>query len=180
MSEPASSPSDTPRPVPEIPDPTKGLRAVYAAVLVLEAIVVGLALLVLPKFGVGATPLGVGLIGGLAVAMVLASGVQRRPWGLGVALALQVATIACGLLVPALALVGLIFAAVWAGILLMARDVRRRYARGELPAQVAARDAAARAGSTAGRRPSGDGRGRATAVARPGCRTSESCRAVAP
>ena len=107
MSELASSPSDTPRPISEIPDPTKGLRAVYAAVLVLEAIVVGLALLVLPKFGVGATPLGVGLIGGLAVAMVLASGVQRRPWGLAVALALQVATIACGLLVPALALVGL-------------------------------------------------------------------------
>jgi hypothetical protein len=150
MSESASSASDTPRGAtprfPEIPDPTKGLRAVYAAVLVLEAIVVGLALLVLPKFGVGATPLGLGLIGGLAVAMVLASGVQRRPWGLGVALALQVATIACGLLVPALALVGLIFAAVWAGILLMARDVRRRYVRGELPAQVAARDAAARAG----------------------------------
>ena len=41
------------RPVPEIPDPTKGLRGVYAAVLVLEAIVVGLALLVLPKFGAG-------------------------------------------------------------------------------------------------------------------------------
>lgn len=134
-----------PRPVPETPDPTKGPRAVYAAVLVLEAIVVGLALLVLPKFGAGATPLGVGLISGLAVAMVLAAGVQRRPWGLGVALALQVATIACGLLVPALALVGLIFAAVWAGILLMVRDVRRRYARGELPAQVAARDAADRA-----------------------------------
>ena len=153
MNEPASAASDTPRGatprLPEIPDPTKGLRGVYAAVLVLEAIVVGLALLVLPKFGVGATPLGVGLIGGLAVAMVLASGVQRRPWGLGVALALQVATIACGLLVPALALVGLIFAAVWAGILLMARDVRRRYARGELPAQVAAR-AAARAGVDGG------------------------------
>ena len=81
--------------------------------------------------------------------MVLASGVQRRPWGLGVALALQVATIACGLLVPALALVGLIFAAVWAGILLMARDVRRRYARGELPAQVAARTAADRAAAEA-------------------------------
>jgi hypothetical protein len=154
MSESASSASDIPRGatprLPEIPDPAKGLRAVFAAVLVLEAIVVGLALLVLPKFGVGATPLGVGLIGGLAVAMVLASGVQRRPWGLGVALALQVATIACGLLVPALALVGLIFAAVWAGILLMAREVRRRYARGELPAQVAARDAAARAGVDGG------------------------------
>ena len=44
---------------------------------------------------------------------------------------------------PAIA-VGLIFAAVWTGILLMARDVRRRYARGELPAQVAAREAARR------------------------------------
>jgi uncharacterized protein DUF4233 len=154
VSEPASSASDTPRGATprssDIPDPTKGLRGVYAAVLVLEAIVVGLALLVLPKFGVGATPLGVGVIGGLAVVMVLASGVQRRPWGLGVALALQVATIACGLLVPALALVGLIFAAVWAGILLMARDVRRRYARGELPAQVAARAAAAGAGVDGG------------------------------
>ena len=129
-------------PGPTVPDPTRGLRGVYAAVLVLEAIVVGLALLVLPKFGVGATPLGVGLIGGLAVAMVVASGLQRRPWGLGLAVGLQVATIACGLLVPALAVVGLIFAAVWTGILLMARDVRRRYARGELPAQVAAREAA--------------------------------------
>ena len=132
----------TDAPGPTVPDPTRGLRGVYAAVLVLEAIVVGLALLVLPKSGVGATPLGVGLIGGLAVAMVVASGLQRRPWGLGFALGLQVATIACGLLVPALAVVGLIFAAVWTGILLMARDVRRRYARGELPAQVAAREAA--------------------------------------
>ena len=45
---------------------------------------------------------------------------------------------------PALAIVGLLFAAVWAGILLMARDVARRYARGELPAQRAAREAAER------------------------------------
>ena len=132
----------TDAPGPTVPDPTRGLRGVYAAVLVLEAIVVGLALLVLPKFGVGATPLGVGLIGGLAVAMVVASGLQRRPWGLRLALALQVATVACGLLVPALGVMGLVFAAVWTGILLMARDVRRRYARGELPAQVAAREAA--------------------------------------
>ena len=42
----------------------KGLRGVFAATLVLEAIVVLLALLVLPKFGGGATPLGVGLIVG--------------------------------------------------------------------------------------------------------------------
>jgi hypothetical protein len=128
-------------PVREVPDPRKGLRGVYAAVLVLEAVVVGLALLVLPK-GAGATPLGFALIGGLAVAILVASGLQRRPWGLALALVLQAATIACGLLVPALAIVGLVFSAVWAGILVMARDVGRRYARGELPAQRAAREAA--------------------------------------
>ena len=129
-------------PAPQIPDPTKGLRGVFAALLVLEAIVVGLALLVLPKFGTGATPLGIALIGGVAVAMVVASGLQRRPWGLGLAIALQVAVVACGLLVPALGLMGLVFAAVWGGILLMRRDVLRRMERGELPAQQAARDAA--------------------------------------
>jgi hypothetical protein len=127
---------------PEVPDPLKGLRGVYAALLVLEAIVVGLALLVLPKFGAGATPLGIALIGGVAVLMIVAAGLQRRPWGLGLALALQVATVACGLLVPALAIMGLVFAAVWAGILLMRRDVVRRMERGELPAQRAAREAA--------------------------------------
>ena len=52
-----------------------------------------------------------GSIAGLAVLMLVAAGVQRRPWGLGLALALQVATIACGLLVPALGLMGVIFAA---------------------------------------------------------------------
>jgi hypothetical protein len=129
-------------PVPQIPDPTKGLRGVYAALLVLEAIVVGLALLVLPKFGTGATPLGIALIGGVAVAMIVASGLQRRPWGLQLALTLQVAAVACGLLVPALAIMGLVFAAVWGGILLMRRDVLRRMERGELPAQRAAQQAA--------------------------------------
>jgi hypothetical protein len=133
-------------PVPQIPDPTKGLRGVYAALLVLEAIVVGLALLVLPKFGSGATPLAVALIGGVAVAMVVASGLQRRPWGLRLAIALQVAAVACGLLVPALGFMGLVFAAVWGAILLMRRDVLRRMERGELPAQRAAQQSARDAG----------------------------------
>jgi hypothetical protein len=126
-------------PVP-IPDPTAGLRGVFAALLVLESIVVALALLVLPKVGTGATPLGVGLIGGLSLAMIVAAGLQRRPWGLPVALALQAATVLCGLLVPALGIMGLVFGAVWGGILLMRRDVRRKMERGELPAQQAHRE----------------------------------------
>ncbi len=135
---PATSAADGPlgpaKPAP--PDPLKGLRGVYAAVLVLESIVVGLALLVLPKFGTGATPVGVAVIATLAVAMVAAAGLQRRPWGLGLALGLQVLTILAGLVwVPALAVLGVVFALVWGGILLMRRDLLGRMARGELPSQ---------------------------------------------
>jgi hypothetical protein len=117
------------------PDPMKGLRGVFAATLTLEAIVVGLALLVLPKFGAGATPLGVAVIGALAVLMLVAAGLQRPPWGLGLALGLQVAVIACGLFVPALGVMGVVFAAVWGWLLYLRRNVARRMARGELPSQ---------------------------------------------
>jgi hypothetical protein len=114
----------------------KGLRGVFAAVLVLEAIAVALSMLVLPKDDPGTNSIAVALITALAVLMVLAAGLQRRPWGLGVALGLQVATIVVGLvLVPALAVMGVVFALVWAGILWLRRDVKGRMERGELPSQ---------------------------------------------
>jgi len=117
------------------PDPMKGLRGVYAATLTLEAIVVALSLLVLAKFGDGATPFGVAVISALAVVMVVAAGLQRRPWGLWLALGLQAVMIACGLLVPALGVMGVVFALVWGGILLMRRDLLGKMAGGELPSQ---------------------------------------------
>ncbi|MGI5131688.1 DUF4233 domain-containing protein [Pseudonocardia sp. CA-107938] len=118
------------------PDPMKGIRGVFAMTLVLEAIVVGLALLVLPKFGGAPSGAAFGLIGGLAVAMVVASGLQRRSWGLAVALVLQVAVIVAGfVLVPALGVMGLVFAAVWLFLLWLRREVTRRMAAGQLPAQ---------------------------------------------
>jgi hypothetical protein len=113
----------------------RGVRGVFALTLVLESIVVALALLVLPKFGEGATPLGVAVIAALAVAMIVAAGLQRRPWGLWLALGLQVVMIACGLLVPALGVMGVVFGLVWGGLLLLRRDVARKMARGELPSQ---------------------------------------------
>lgn len=120
-------------------DPLKGLRGVFAAVLLLESIVVALALLVLPKFGGGAGPVATTVVGGLAVLMLVVAFVQRRPWGLAVALALQVAMIVCGfLVVVGLGVLGVVFALVWAALLLMRRDVAGRMARGELPAQRAA------------------------------------------
>lgn len=116
-------------------DPMRGLRGVFAATLALEAIVVALSLLVFSKFGAGATAPGVAAILGLAGAMVVAAGLQRRPWGLGLALALQIAMIACGLLVPVLGVLGVLFGLVWAGLLLFRREVVRRMERGELPSQ---------------------------------------------
>lgn len=118
------------------PDPLKGIRGVYAAVLALESIVVGLALLVLPKFGPGATPLGVSVLGGLAVVMLLSAFVQRTSWGLTLALALQVITIVAGFVfVTALGVMGIVFALVWVGILLLRRDLVGKMERGELPSQ---------------------------------------------
>ncbi|MCO1656559.1 DUF4233 domain-containing protein [Pseudonocardia humida] len=123
-------------PAPAPPDPLKGLRGVYAAILVLESIAVALSMLVLPKDDPGTNSIAITLITGLTVLMVVAAGLQRRPWGLGLALGLQVATIVVGLvLLPALAVMGVVFAVVWGGILWMRRDVQARMARGELPSQ---------------------------------------------
>ena len=130
-----------PTPAPAPVDPLKGLRGVFAAVLVLESITVALSMLVLPKIDPGTNSIAVALISVLAVLMVVGAGLQRRPWGLGFALGLQVVTIVVGLvLVPALAVMGVVFALVWGGILWMRRDVQRRMARGELPSQRAAAD----------------------------------------
>ncbi len=118
------------------PDPMKGIRGVFAATLILEAIVVLLALLVFARFGNGPAPVGVTIIVVLAVLMIVGSGLQRRSWGLGYALALQATTIVAGfvLTVP-LGVIGVIFALVWGGLLLMRRDVAQKMARGELPSQ---------------------------------------------
>jgi hypothetical protein len=126
--------SDSSAPAP--PDPMKGIRGVFAATLVLEAIVVLLALLVFARFGSGPAPVGIAVIIGLALLMIVGSGLQRRPWGLGFALVLQAATIVAGfVLVIPLGVVGIVFALVWLGLLLMRRDVARKMARGELPSQ---------------------------------------------
>lgn len=121
---------------PPATDPMKGIRGIFAATLILEAIVVLLALLVLPKFGDGATAVGVTTMVVIAMAMILASGLQRRPWGLTVAIGLQVVTIVAGFwLVTALGIMGVVFAIVWAVLVWMRFDVGRRMERGQLPSQ---------------------------------------------
>ena len=108
------------------PDPLRGLRGIFAGTLVMEAIVVGLALLVVGRFsgGVGG-PAGWYTVG-LALGMLMAAFVQRRPWGLGLALALQVAMVAGWFAHPALGAMGLLFVLVWVYLLHLRTEVLRR------------------------------------------------------
>ena len=57
----------------------------------------------------------------LAVLCVLDAGLLRRPLGITVGWALQVATLACAVIVPLMALVGLLFGALWVTALVLGR-----------------------------------------------------------
>ncbi|MGH4010354.1 MAG: DUF4233 domain-containing protein [Pseudonocardiaceae bacterium] len=108
-------------------DPLQGLRGVFAGTLVMEAIVVGLALLVVHRLGGGIAGSAGWYTAGLALAMVLAAGVQRRRWGLGLALALQVAMVAGWFAHPALGGLGILFVLVWGYLLYVRWAVARRW-----------------------------------------------------
>jgi len=112
-------------------DPLRGLRGIFAGTLVMEAIVVGLALLVVNRIGGGLGAPAGWYTAGLALAMVVAAFVQRRSWGLGLALVLQIAMVVGWFAHPALGALGLLFLLVW-GFLLYVRWVVVR--RQRLPA----------------------------------------------
>jgi Protein of unknown function (DUF4233) len=106
------------RPVPA--DPLRGLRGVFAGTLAMEAIVVGLALLVVDRIGGGLGGLAGWYTAALALAMVVAACGQSRPWGLGLGLTLQVAMVAGWFAYPPLGALGMLFVLVW-GYLLYVR-----------------------------------------------------------
>ncbi|MGH3513568.1 MAG: DUF4233 domain-containing protein [Pseudonocardiaceae bacterium] len=111
---------------PVQPDPLRGLRGIFAGTLLMEAIVVGLALLVVNRIGAGfGAPAG-WYTAALALAMVVAVFVQRRSWGLGLALALQVAMVVGWFASPALGALGLLFLLVWGFLLYVRWTVQRR------------------------------------------------------
>ena len=107
-------------------DPLQGLRGVFAGTLVMEAVVVGLALLVVDRLGGGIDGPAGWYTAGLALAMVIAAGVQRRRWGLGLALILQVAMVAGWFAHPALGGLGILFVLVWGYLLYVRWAVARR------------------------------------------------------
>jgi hypothetical protein len=101
------------------------VRGIAAAVLVFEGMVVFFATLVALDLSDvdDATLWWTG--GTLAVACVLAAGLLGRPWGYVVGSVLQAVVIAAGLLVPAMFLLGVVFAALWFLALHLGRKVAR-------------------------------------------------------
>jgi hypothetical protein len=104
------------------------VRGIAAAVLVFEGMVVFFATLVALDLSDvdDATLWWTG--GTLAVACVLAAGLLGRPWGYLAGSALQVLVVAAGFLVPAMFVLGLVFAALWFLALHLGRKVARMQA----------------------------------------------------
>ncbi|SFW73815.1 DUF4233 domain-containing protein [Amycolatopsis australiensis] len=116
-------------------DPMKGFRGVMSGTLILEAITVALALPVVDKFG-GGISTGTGwTVVAVAVVLVLTCGFVKRPWAVPLILALQVVLIALVFWLPAIAVMGVLFLAVWLWLLWLRRDVARRMAAGTLASQ---------------------------------------------
>ena len=108
-----SESSPAPEPVPLAAPARSPRRGMCAAILTLEAIVLGLTtpvLISVADVGKGAA-LSVGL--GLAVVCVLLAGMLRAEWAYWLGWAVQVAAIGLGFLVPLMFLLGGIFALLW-------------------------------------------------------------------
>ena len=111
-------------------------RAMAAAVLSLEAIVLGLTTPVMISVSDVSTPVALGVGLGLAVVCLLLAGMLRAEWAYTAGWVVQLAAIALGFVVPAMFALGVIFAACWAGADLLGRKIERE--RAEAWAQWAA------------------------------------------
>lgn len=120
---------------PPATDPWKGFRGVMAGTLVLEAIVVLLALPVVSTVGGGLGWFSTLYLVGMAVAFILAAGMQGRPQAMQINLALQVFVLLGGFIHLSIAIVGVVFLAVWIYLLYLRRDITRRIERGMLRGQ---------------------------------------------
>jgi hypothetical protein len=117
------------------PDPWKSFRGVTAGTLILEAIVVLLALPVVDAVGGGLSAGALTYLLGLAAVLILLAGLQGRSWAIWADLAVQLIPIAGFAVYPGVGFIGLLFAAVWALILYVRSEVRRRERLGLLPGQ---------------------------------------------
>ncbi len=108
----------------DIPVEGKGIRQLCGTVLIMEAIVIGLAILPAIVLEHANRGLAGGIGGALAVCALLIGGVVGRPhtaWALWAGTILQALVIAAGVVVPAMYVLGVIFAALWVTGIWLAR-----------------------------------------------------------
>ncbi len=108
----------------DIPLEGKGIRQLCGTVLIMEAIVIGLAIPVAIVLEHTSRGLAGGIGGGLAVCALLIGAAVGRPrmgWALWAGTLLQVLVIAAGVVVPAMYILGVIFAALWVTGIWLAR-----------------------------------------------------------
>ena len=118
-------------------DPLKALRGVLAGTLVLEAICILLVLTVISRVDDGAawSAVNMGYVTVLGLAMFVMAGMQGRKWAIPVDIALQVLAVAGFFVHPSMGAVGLVFAAVWAYILHLRKQLIERMEKGMLVTQ---------------------------------------------
>jgi hypothetical protein len=101
----------------------RATRGALAGVLALEALV---TLLVPRALAFTSTGLGVTrtvLLLSLAALMIVAVGLVRRPFGIGFGSALQVLFVLTGVMLVAMFVVGVIFAAIWGRLLMLRHEL---------------------------------------------------------
>lgn len=104
------------------------MRTVAAVVLVVEAIVIGLAVPVAINLGGIALGLAAGLWGGMALAALVLSGLQRFTWGHYAAWALQVAVLFSSFWVDGMLPAAIVFVSLWMVGVIMGRRIDERVA----------------------------------------------------
>jgi len=104
-------------------------RVMAASTLTLEAFVVFFAALVAKDLTRLSTGQSLALFGGLAIACLVTAGLLRLRVGYVLGSVLQVAVIATGVLVPAMAFLGAVFAALWGAALYWGARIEREQAQ---------------------------------------------------
>lgn len=118
----------SPRPA----DPERGLRGVMSAILVFEAVTILLGLTVIANGGVHGSPWQIIVVSALALLHLAAPAIIARRYAVKVIWVLQALLVGCWAIHAAIGAMGIVFGVVWALVLLMRREFRRRLVAGTL------------------------------------------------
>jgi hypothetical protein len=108
-------------------------RSLCAAMLSLQAVVLFLTTPVLVSLTDVPTGAALGAGVGLTVACLMVVGLLRHEWGYWLGWAIQLATIALGVVVPAMYALGVVFAGLWAAASMLGGKVDRERAATAAP-----------------------------------------------